>query len=118
LERRTSIDAIEQLAAERLIIARDEPGKVVWLIAEKFPNASGLNIAFALCCVAATLEAESTKRTEVQFPDVLNIYRAASLLAADLFDLEANQGVSANGTDLLFHWARNSDGYFRRRDGD
>jgi hypothetical protein len=114
LERRPSIDAIEQLAAERLIIAGDAPGKVVWLIAETYPEVSGLNISFALCCVAATLEIESTNSTGAHFPNVLDIYRAASLLAADLFEMEVNQGISAKGTDLLFHWAMNSDGYFRR----
>lgn len=107
-----SLDAIEQSAAEQLIVARLPPGRVVHTLAKAFPDAPALNFTYALCCVAATIEAQRNGKT-LRLPDAAEIYRVAAVLAADVFGLETSTGRFVNGTDLLFHWVKTADPLFR-----
>ena len=106
------LDALEEFAAEAIIVGRQDPQRVVRALAQRFPDASGLSLAFALTCVAAGLEADARANRKMNHPDPARIYRAIALLTADLFELQQTQGLAATGTDLLFHWMQTGDPSF------
>lgn len=107
------LDAMEEFAAERLIIGRWEPVEVVYSMAKQFPDVLGLTFAFVLCCVASAIEGQAQGGENERLPRAADIYKAVALLSADLFDLQESRSIAATGTDLLFHWLRNSDPVFK-----
>lgn len=106
------LDAIEEFAAEAIIVGLQTPNRVIRTLAQKYPDASGLSFAFALTCVAAGLEAEARANRRINRPNAAGVYRAVALLTADLFELQVTLGQPATGTDLLFHWMKTGDPSF------
>jgi hypothetical protein len=100
------IDAIEEFAADLLILKRCPPPETLRALASRFPSDTGLTYCFVLCSVAAALDLEETCPNKNTLPRSHEIYRAASLLSADLFELSLSTTRAATGQDLLRHWAK------------
>ena len=105
-------DAMEEFAAEAIIIRHLSPGRTVRALAQRFPDAGGLAYAFALTCVAAGLEAEHRADRRTRFPPPAELYRVVALLTADILELSQAEDRLPTGADLLFHWMRTGDPMF------
>jgi hypothetical protein len=105
-------DAIEEFAAQKLIIERFPARTVVFAAAKAFPEATGLTISFAMCCVASIVEANKSNAFEAPKRLSEEIYKAVAVLSADLFEISLQGIPEALGRDLLRHWFITQDRYF------
>jgi len=103
---------VEEFAAEQMIARCKPPHEVVFSLAKTYPAATGLTIAFAMTNIANSLEKPPIINTKRALPEAAEIYRAVSLLAADLFELDETLNISATGTDLVTHWLHNTERFF------
>lgn len=113
---RETTDAIEEFAAQKLIIEGCPAKTVVYAAAKAFPNASGLSISFAMCCVASIVEANRSKVDEAPPMMPEDVYKAVAVLSADLFELARSGSPEPTGRDLLRHWFITRDQFFSARE--
>ena len=95
--------AVAELASEDLI----RVNRLVRTLAEDWPSESALAICFAMTSAAAILDDQFSNQEKVS----RRAYILSSLLAADVYALEAMGSCPAQGHHLLTFWRR-ADPFF------
>ena len=101
---------IQEYAVECLLVEKLDPCSVVALIARKFPETTGLEMAFFLVSIANNLSNwQSLDASDIGLP--AKLFEACSVLSADLYALEVSGISPATCLDLVSFWG-GSDPYF------
>ena len=106
------IGEIEALAAKELLENGCTAQATAALLASRFPEALALEICFALCTVAANLEAPIVRISRTSIATPLAIYRTVSSIAADVCFLQTTQWMQVSAKQLAEHWSSSGDEFF------
>lgn len=102
---------IEEFVATIILVDRLTPPKAIAIAAQKFPQATGLDLIFALVSLAQSVQQWHPKDPfEREMPALL--YKCCAVLGADLFALEKLGTSPAFCGDLTDYWGE-ADPYFK-----
>lgn len=94
---------IEEFAANCVLGQQTHPDAAVVLIVQEFPEATGLDVIFALVSLATSIEEWAPKGAfEKELPNML--YKTCSILGADLFALEKQGKAPASCRAISEYW--------------
>lgn len=103
---------MESHVAECTVETGMEPRAVVASLVAGFPEAFGAEATFALTAVAAALEQPVFADTE-QFTDQQQgLFRAAAILAADIYAVESRLNMRCTCADITRFWDQTGEAYF------
>ena len=104
---------IEAFAADWILVNRAYPKAVVPLIVREFPEATGLDVIFALASIADSVRIWLPKdQFEQDLPAML--FEACGMLGADLFAMEKLRIHPATCQEIERFWGKD-EGYFRTK---
>lgn len=102
---------IEEFAADLILVKRTSPKPAVALIVQNFPEATGLDVIFALTSIAGAVRIWRPKdRFEKDLPT--DLFEACAMLGADLFALEKLGIHPASCRAILEYWGE-GEVYFK-----
>lgn len=103
---------MESHVAECTVETGMEPRAVVASLVRGFPDAFGAEATFALTAVAAALEQPVVGGSEQFTALQQGLFRAAAILAADIYAVEARLRMRCTCADILRFWDRTGEAYF------
>ncbi len=89
-----------------------EPRAVVATLVRRFPRAFGAEAAFALTAVAAALEQPVVAGREQFSAMQQGLFRAAAILAADIYAVEGRLRMRCTCADISAYWDRTDETFF------
>lgn len=103
---------MEQYVAETTIEAGMDPRAVVASLVRRYPAAFGAEATFVLTAVAAALETPVVTGPEQFTAAQQGLFRAAAILAADIYAVENRLGMRCTCADILRFWQETGDQFF------
>ena len=89
-----------------------EPQAVVASLVREFPDAFGAEATFALTAVAAALEQPVIGGQENFTPLQQGLFRAAAILAADIYAVETRLHMRCTCADIQRFWDSTGEAFF------